>query len=281
MARILIAGCGDVGAALGVKLVADGHAVWGLKRNVATLPPGIEPIAADLTEAMRLRLPPKLDSVVYTAAAGRLDATLYQATYVDGVANVLNALRAAGQSLQRFILVSSTSVYAQNDGAWVDEDSPAVADDVGGRSLRQGEQLAWGGPYPATVIRFAGIYGPGRTRLIDSVRSGRASCVTGVYSNRIHRDDCAGALRHVLGLAEPAPLYIGVDDEPTLHCEVLRWLAARLGVQPPVVATSAGAAEARQRGNKRCRNARLKASGWRLRYPDYRAGYTDLLADYH
>jgi nucleoside-diphosphate-sugar epimerase len=126
------------------------------------------------------------------------------------------------------------------------------------------------------VVRFGGIYGPGRTRLIDSVRSGQARCEPGLYTNRIHRDDCAGVLEHLLALAAPAPLYIGVDDEPALQCEVLRWLAQQLGVPPPV--PSGAPDDSRRRGgNKRCCNARLRASGYRLLYPSYCEGYTALL----
>ena len=280
MARIVIAGCGDVGSQLGMLLVADGHQVWGLKRNPTTLPPTLRPLAADLADpAASLDLPQDLDYVVYTASAGGFSEQRYRAAYVDGVANVLMALEHTGQHPKRVVLVSSTSVYAQDDGQWVDEDSPAVPEGFSGRCLREGEDLLWNSAYPATVIRFGGIYGPGRTRLLESVRRGEARCVEGVYSNRIHSEDCAAALRHVLLLPEPAPLYIGADDAPTILCEVLRWLAERLGVAPPAVVdeTDQTAAGRGLRSNKRLSNARLKASGFRFRYPSYREGYDALL----
>ena len=139
--------------------------------------------------------------------------------------------------------------------------------------------MLWNSPYPATVIRFGGIYGPGRTRLIDSLREGIATCVEQppVYTNRIHRDDGAAALQHLMELYDPQPLYIGVDDHPAPHCEVLRWLAERLGVPGPTVVNAATAPDTLLRANKRCRNARLRASGFRFRYPSYKEGYAALL----
>ena len=201
MARILIAGCGDVGATLGQSLSAAGHEVWGLKRRPANLPPGIRPLAADLTEPATLNaLPPVLDAVVYSAAAAGFGEAAYRAAYVAGVQNLLDALRRAGQQPHRLLFASSTSVYAQHQGEWVDEDSPAEAEGFSGRCIRAGERLMWDGGWPAVAVRFGGIYGPGRTRLIDSVRAGTAARPAGppLYTNRIHRDDCARVLEHLL-----------------------------------------------------------------------------------
>lgn len=281
MARVLIAGCGDVGSALGVMLHQAGFEVWGLKRNPAGLPRGISGIAANLIDPASLeKLPPRLDYVVYTAAAGGYSEDRYRAAYADGIDNLLNALQRQGQQLQRIVFTSSTSVYAQHQGEWVDETSPAEASTFAGRCLRQGEALLWQGPYPAIVIRFGGIYGPGRTRLLDNLRRGTATCVDDppLYTNRIHRDDCAAALKHLLELPAPEPLYLGVDDEPARQCEVLSWLAQRLGVPGPTVVPRASAEAAAMRANKRCRNHRLRASGFRFCYPSYREGYEALLA---
>lgn len=279
-ANILIAGCGDIGSRLGVNLAADGHKVWGLKRNTATLAPQLQPLPGDLQRPETLVLPQEqLDYVFYTAAADGYNEASYRAAYVDGVANVLAALAAAGQQPRRILLVSSTSVYAQQQGEWVDEDSPATAEGFSGRCIREGEALLWRGPYPATVIRFGGIYGPGRTRLIDTVRDGTARCVQGVYSNRIHSQDCARALQHLMGLDEPGLLYIGVDNDPALSCDVMRWLAERLGVPGPQVSERQDGARKRSAGSKRCSNARLRASGFEFLYPGYQQGYAALLAE--
>lgn len=277
MARIVIAGCGDVGSTLGLRLRDAGHEVWGVRRNPSRLPEGLHPLAADLGDPATLDgLPRGIDQLVYIAAADGYTEAAYRAAYVTGVANTLAALRRHGERPSRVLLVSSTSVYGQRDGEWVDEQSPAEAEGFAPESLRTGERLVRAAPFPATVIRFGGIYGPGRTRLIDQLRGGEATCRPGLYTNRIHRDDCAGALAHLLGLEHPAPLYLGVDDEPAAQCEVLGWLAAQLGVPAPR-AVAAGS-ERRRRGNKRCRNARLRDSGWQPAYPGYRDGYAALLA---
>jgi nucleoside-diphosphate-sugar epimerase len=144
---------------------------------------------------------------------------------------------------------------------------------------------------PGVVLRLGGIYGPGRTRLVESVRDGSASIAPGPprYTNRIQRDDCAGATAHILRLAEPAPIYVGVDCDPAEERVVLEWVAARLGVASPTVraADAEGDASARsgsggrgivRRGNKRCRNARLVASGYTFRYPTFREGYESVLS---
>ncbi len=291
MANILIAGCGDVGATLGQRLSASGHQVWGLKRHPADLPPGIQPLAADLTDPATLTtLPSALDYVVYSAAASGFSAAAYQAAYVTGVRNLLNALDKAEQPPKRLLFTSSTSVYAQHQGEWVDEDSPAEADGFSGRCIREGEQLLWNRGWPAVAVRFGGIYGPGRTRLIDSVRDGSATRQAGppLYTNRIHRDDCAAVLEHLLFLPEPAPLYLAVDDDPAPLDQVLSWLALQLGVpepplavQPPLKPGAAASADPalRMRASKRCRNHRLRASGFDFRYPGYRDGYAALLDD--
>jgi nucleoside-diphosphate-sugar epimerase len=279
MANILIAGCGDIGNRLGVNLAADGHRVWGLKRNTATLVSQIQPLQGDLASPEGLALPQeKLDYIFYTAAAGGYTEAQYRAAYVDGVANLLSALTTAGQQPRRVLLVSSTSVYAQREGEWVDEASPAAATGFSGRCIREGEDLLWGGPYPATVIRFGGIYGPGRSRLIDSLRNGTARCVPGAYSNRIHSQDCARALQHLMTLAEPEPLYLGVDNDPALSCDVMNWLADRLGVDGPQVSVQQDDTRKRSPGSKRCSNARLRASGFEFLYPDYKQGYAAMLA---
>jgi nucleoside-diphosphate-sugar epimerase len=280
MANVLIAGCGYVGTALGTRLTLDGHVVWGLRRHTDAVPPSIRPLAADLTVPETLEaLPPGLDVVFYTASADASDDDSYRAAYVEGLRNLLHALDNQRQPLRRVFFTSSTGVYAQASGAWVDETSPTEPAEFSGLRVLEGERLLLGGLFPATVLRLGGIYGPGRTRLIDRVRRGLAVCPDGppLYTNRIHRDDCAGALRHLLTLAEPASLYLGVDHEPVEQCEVLRWLAAQLGVSPPRLEPPSGSEVRRHQSNKRCSNAKLVASGYVFRYSSFRDGYMALL----
>jgi nucleoside-diphosphate-sugar epimerase len=281
---VLVAGCGYVGGALAGRLAAEGHAVWGMRRNPQHLPPGVTPFAADLGRPSTLRqLPPELDYVVYAAAPQGSSDDRYRLIYVDGLRHLLAALEEQGQRLRRVLLTSTTGVYGQQAGEWVDEESPAEPDGFTGLRPLEGERLLLGGPFPATVLRLGGIYGPGRARLIEDVRTGRAACVPGLWSNRIHRDDCAGALRHLMLLPRAEPLYLGVDSQPVELCEIQRWIAARLGCEPPPMDAEADPSTRtsgrRRRSNKRCSSRRLAASGYRFRFPTFREGYGSLLRE--
>lgn len=267
--RILIAGCGDVGTALGLRLGTEGAEVLGLRRTINQLPAPIQPIAADLARADGVPPLPACDYLVYCAAAKSRDPAIYRAVYVDGLRRVLSALPVPPR---RLFLVSSTGVYSQDDHQWVDEFSPTEPDSDTGRILLESERLALQADCPATVVRFSGIYGPGREHLLNQVRSGIVAPDTPIhYSNRIHRDDCAGILAHLIRLDRSgerlASLYLASDDAPTPISEVMAWLAQQTG--SPIVERQA----VRRGGSKRCSNARLKASGYRFIHPDFRSGY--------
>lgn len=282
MANILIAGCGYVGTALGLQLAAEGHTVWGLRRHPAALPPDIRPWAADLTSSETLQtLPQAVDWVYYSAAPDTHDDTAYRAVYVDGLRNLLNALSLQRIHPRRVFLTSSTGVYGESSGAWVDETSPTQPAEFGGIRLLEGERLLLDGPFPATVLRLGGLYGPGRASLIEQVRRGEIAWddESPVYFNRIHRDDAAGALRHLMTLPDPDPIYLGVDHEPTTLAALLDWLARALSVPPTRPGESSRVRTARHPANKRCRNATLVASGYVFRYPTFREGYAALLTE--
>lgn len=282
MSTVLIAGCGFVGTRLGVELAAEGATVWGLLPGPDHLPESIRPLRADLTRPETLAgLPPGLDLVFFTAAPEKHDDESYRSVYVDGLRHLLGALVAQGQRPRRLLFTSSTAVYDQSDGGWVDEDSPCAPRHFAGRRLLEAEQIVLTAPFPGVVVRLAGIYGPGRGQMVASVRNGTAACPDGppVYTNRIHRDDCAGVLRHVAALPDPRPLYLAADHEPADNGTVLRWLADQLGLPPPPV-RPASELRAWERGSsKRCRNDRLIASGYRFRFPTFRDGYGAILSE--
>ena len=277
--RILLVGCGDIGIALGAKLFDKGASVWGLRRKTSALPSFIQPVQGDVTDPDSLKSLNNLsfDYVVVTLTPASYSDEGYQRVYVQGFDNVLSVLREQSFS-GHLVLVSSTSVYHQQDGQWVDESSPTQPVTFAGRRLLQAEQLLDEFSNTSTIVRFAGIYGPGRRRLIDQVlaRKGVAE-KPAMYTNRIHKDDCVGFLFHLLDRhyrGEPLErLYIGVDSEPaTLH-SVKIWLAEQLGINPEVMSHTV----ANRSGNKRCSNRRMLACGYRLLYPDYRQGYAELV----
>ena len=279
MSRILIAGCGDIGTSLGSRLAEAGHQVWGLRRGARVLPEPIRPLSADVTEPSSLSdLPDGLDAVFYTVTPGGRDRAAYERAYVLGFANLLAALESAPSPPGRLFYVSSTSVYGQDDGSWVDEDSKTQPTTFSGRAVLAGERLAGASRIDAVVVRFAGIYGPRRTRLLEQVRGG-ATYAEGPpqFTNRIHRDDCVAVLAHLLAVSDPAGCYLGVDDAPVPQCEVVEWLAEQLSAPAPRRVSADRLS--RRAGSKRCSNARLRASGFVFSYPTYKAGYRALLAD--
>jgi nucleoside-diphosphate-sugar epimerase len=298
VARILIAGCGYLGTALGERLAAAGHTVWGLRRSAGEppgggrLPGGIAPLSADLCDPASLSdLPPELDFVFFTAAPNYSSDAVdreaaYRATYLGGPRNLLAALADQNQNPRGLFFTSSTSVYGQRAGEWVDETSPAAPEHFAGKIILEAEGIMLGAPWPATAVRLGGLYGPGRARLIESVRRGDAALPEGPprYVNRIHRDDAAGILHHLMDTQNPEAIYISADGEPAGQGEVLGWLAEKLGVAsprgvpPPQAGGGAGDTGRLTRTNKRCSSARIRAAGYSFLYPSFREGYGAMLS---
>lgn len=264
MRKILIAGSGYVGAATAALLERDGHQVFRVRRNVT---PGY--LSVDLVDGSLDALPRGLDAVVFAAAPGGGSVAAYEAVYVRALGRVLEYLDRTGASQTRLVLTSSTSVYGQTNGEWVDEDSPAEPESATAALIRRGERLLRPGD---AALRLGGIYGPGRESFLNSIRSGaiRVNPLQSAFTNRIHRDDAAGILRHLLGIDKLYTVYNGVDCEPAPRAVVAGWIAARLGV---AVAEAAEEEASALRGNKRVSNARLLAAGYRFVYPTYKEGY--------
>lgn len=285
-AGVLIAGCGYVGCRLASLMANDGVPVWGLKRDPASLPAGVRPVAADVTDPQSLSrglngIHPAPAALVYAIAPPGPSADDYQAAYVDGLRNVIAALPAPPR---RLVLVSSTGVYGHADGRWVDEDTDPEPADESARRILDGEDLAVSGAATGIVLRLGGIYGPGRTRTVRQVLSGEARCPPADrYGNRIHRDDAAAALRHLLRLERPHATYIGVDRDPAPLRDVYAWVARRAGVPDPCEEEGGPAshdpAPGRRGSNKRCSSRRLVESGFAFRYPTYREGYGALIQE--
>ncbi|MFO1457958.1 MAG: SDR family oxidoreductase [Verrucomicrobiota bacterium] len=281
--RVLIVGCGYVGTALGRRLAAEGHTVVGLRRS----PPdpavvddsGIQPWTGDLTQRDSLNsLPGPFDWVINTVSSSRGGPAEYRAVYREGMRHLLDWMRT--RPPVAFAYTSSTSVYGQTSGEWVDESSPATPSTETGRILIETERLvleAAAGGVPGRVLRVAGIYGPGRGHLLQQFLRGEARIQgTGArWINMIHRDDAAGALIAALERGRPGEIYNAVDGEPVSQLEFLTWLSGRLQRPLPPVATEVELAT-RKRGltHKRVRNQKLRSeTGWSPSYPTFREGY--------
>jgi len=277
--KVLIAGCGYVGIALGEELAARGDEVVGLRRQADTLPASFQPFSADLGDPPSLSgVPSDVQALVFCAGAGRRDADVYEQVYVRGLENILEALRHANAPLERLVFCSSTAVFEHEDGRWVDEDSPALPSAPTAQRLLEAEGIAARACPKSTILRLGGIYGEGRASLLERLRRGELSApLKTLYTNRIHRQDCAGVIAQLLRLEAPPALLLGVDDEPVPLGDLYAWMAARLGVDAP----SAGdpSSFGRFRTSKRCRNARLHDTGYTLRFPSFREGYGALLRE--
>lgn len=276
---VVIAGCGDVGSRLASQLLAAGWEVHGLRRNVSRLPEGVIGIAGDLFKKDCPDTWPigGVDYLVYCAAATDHDEAGYRKAYVEGLQHVLEWLGDYGQQPKQLLFVSSSSVYGQQNGEWVDETSPTQALGYSGQVMLEAEQVAFNSGIPATAVRLTGIYGPGREWLLSQVRQGyRVAVEPPLYGNRIHVDDAAGLLEFLLRHVEQGgsldKVYIGVDDAPAPLAEVVGWLREYLGVTE-----WAEDASVRRAGSKQCSNARAKALGWTPTYPSYREGYAAIL----
>lgn len=267
--RILIAGCGDLGERVARLLLARGDEVHALRRHPPEGDAGIRWLSADLTCAETLTaLPERITRLIFLPAPQAREPDIYRALFLDGLRNVFDALDAT--ALERVLFVSSSAVYGEHGDDWVDETTPPSPPGFNGKVLLKAEQWLSERPVKSVVLRLAGLYGPGRMQLVQRLRAGQARAPRGHphWANRIHVDDAAAAIVHLLSVSDPQSVYVGADDTP-LPLDVLYDEVARLAGAPPVPTGLAPAGI----GSKRLSNARLKASGFRFRWPDSRAGY--------
>ena len=275
MKKTLIIGCGDLGQAIATQLASLGFKTFGVRRQASTLT-GVHMLQADVTQPESLvqlaDIAPEI--LIYCVAAnGQTDAQ-YQAHYVEGLRNVL-ATQTGNTQLKHVFFVSSTRVYGQVTDEILDEATPALAADFGGERLLEAEQLLADLPCQHTVLRLSGIYGAGRLRMINLAKNPAAWPAKNSWTNRIHRDDAARFVVHLVqniaNNIDILPCYIVTDSTPVSQHEVLHWLAGQLQLpvdakMPPI------------NGGKRLSNKAVLASGFKLHYADYRAGYAALLA---
>lgn len=275
--RFLLVGGGDLGRRAARLLLARGIApdsIWGLRRTPPAAAPGdIQWLAADVTRPDTLRsLPPGITRVVVALSPGQRAEAAYRAVFIDGLRNLVGQLDR--RALRRLVFVSSSAVYGDHGGDWVDEDTPPRPPGMNGAVLLEAEAWLRAQDLPATALRLSGLYGPGRLQLLERLRAGQARVPRDIphWANRMHADDAAGAIVHLLTRPAVRPVYIGSDDTPLPIDVLYDFLADRLGCARP----AAGPAPAGI-GSKKLSNARLREEGFRLAWPDSRAGYAALM----
>lgn len=289
--RVLILGCGYTGVRLGRRLVGEGHHVAGTTRHDARADElreaGIVPVLYDASRPGDLaRSPdPPPDVAFYLIPPPRRP----DGGYGTGAAPALRTLAARG--LRDFVYASSTSVYGDRGGAWIDEgDEPAPDSRLGRARLAEERAVldaARESGVAARIARIAGIYGPGRS-LEEAIREGRYHLVQGLdaWSNRIHVDDLVAALLAVWRRGAAGAVYDIADGRPHRSADYAKYAAELLDLELPEIPL----AEARERyderrlarklSSRRVRARKLSEElGVELRHPDYRSGLAAILGE--
>lgn len=288
MSTALIVGCGYLGRVVATLLIDRGYRVFGTTRSPeragVLAAAGIEPIVADVLDPQALAPLPSAEIALHCVGFDRQAGRPMRAVYVEGLRNVLDRL--AGR-VGRLVYASSTGVYGQSDGGWVDETSPTEPASASGRVVLEAEGVV--GSFrrqrglDAVILRYSGLYGPGRILRRASLERGEP--IAGDpdhWLNLIEIRDAAACALAALEHPRPAsPLYIASDDRPIRRAEFYGLVTDQLGLPRPRFENPAeGSREGRRdASNKRVSNARIRSElDVPLVYPDVATGLPAALA---
>jgi nucleoside-diphosphate-sugar epimerase len=286
---VLIIGCGYLGRRLGAELLRAGYRVRGMTRSPehakAIAAAGIEPAVADVTVPNTLPAALAGAGIVYHMLGGmRGTPEELRRLHVEGTRNVLEALPA---SVRRYTYVSSTAVYGQTDGGWVDEAAPTEPSSNLGRLRVDAEALVRAATgrngLQAIVLRPSSIYRPAAP-LYRQIREGtyKISSDPAKWMNHIYIDDFVSAMVLAAARGEGGEAYNLTDDEPHPAGDYFAFIADTMGVpRPPVMyePPAEGCAVLVRESDKRVRNAKLRAHfSWAPKFPSYREGILDAAA---
>jgi nucleoside-diphosphate-sugar epimerase len=273
MAKILIIGCGDIGSELAIQLAKDGHEVTGLKRKPPIKSSTVKYIKADVTNQLQLEeITLDFDQVVYILSPTGRGIEAYQSVFELGVATVLKLFEKQCPKAA-FTFVSSTRVYGQRNGEWLNEDSLCEPTDERGKILLTAERQFLRFNDKTTVVRFSGIYGRS-SYFINQLKKGMGvQKEPPYYTNRIHRDDCIRVLGVLIKKKANAehlqPIYLATDNDPAPKWEVADFLV-KTRTLPKQEAVYL---EKNADSNKRLNNSRLLATGFEFKFGSYKDGY--------
>jgi nucleoside-diphosphate-sugar epimerase len=284
--HVLVAGCGWLGAEVARALRARGDRVTGVRRSVAgaaaLAPLGVEPLALDLADPRSARaLPEDADAIVSCVAADGDDEAAYRRAYVD--ANRVLLAAATRPGLRAFVYTGSTGVFGQSDGGDVDETTEPAPAGPTARVLVEAERAfleAAAAGIETRIVRLSGLYGPGRTGVVDRVREGKLALGPGddAWTNWCHRDDAVALVTAALDRGRPGAVYHGTDALPARRRDVVRWISERLGIEPPARGESGAIDPGRRGANRRVIGERTRDElGLVLRFPSFREGLAPLI----
>jgi nucleoside-diphosphate-sugar epimerase len=286
--KIAVLGCGYVGAEFARQAKAAGHDVLGVVRSEASRDKlraeGLAAEAFDLHAGDWAMLPKQFDAVVYAASTGGGGPEAYALAYDVGVKRALAWARGVGA--QAFVFTSSTGVYRQDDGRIVDEESVVGGAPTADAILGGERAVLSSGFAKARVLRFGGLYGPGRHHMVDQLRRGDHVIGGRVdhFINYLHRDDAASSvLAAILAGPNGARVYNVGDGSPVTKEALARWIAERLGQPAPIFDPAAPAGPRVAKGG-RTQPSRIVATGriraelgWRPVFTDVFAGLAPFL----
>lgn len=290
---VIIFGCGYVGTALAETLIEQGVRVGALTRNAERAEElrklGMsEVIVAELNGHEWIgKISGDYDAVVncVSSAGGGLEG--YRKSYLQGQQRILEW--AKSQALKSFVYTSSSSVYAQDGGVFVDETVDTSEAPATGQVLLESERLIeeaddlFGAWY---VLRLSGIYGPGRHFLLNQLREGKGT-IPGpgdYHMNMVHRDDIISAILSALPGTSPSGIYNISDNKPATKETVLHYLAEQLQLPAPDFDPSQISPRLKRRGGRMpdrliSNEKAKKLLGWQPSYSSYKEGYAALLSD--
>ena len=285
--KIAVLGCGYVGTEFARQARAAGHDVLGIVRSEASRDKlraeGISAEAFDLQAGDWAQLPKRFDAVVYAASTGGGGPEAYALAYDVGVKRALAWARAVGA--ETFVFTSSTGVYRQDDGSVVDEASPVGGAPTADAILGGEQAVSASGFAKARVLRFGGLYGPGRHHLVDQLRRGDHVIGGRVdhFINYLHRDDAASSiLAAIVGGPAGARVYNVGDGNPVTKAALAKWIAQRLGVAEPTFDPAAPAGPRVAKGgrtqpNRIVMTERIRTElPWKPMFSDVFAGLSEL-----
>ena len=282
----LVIGCGYLGRRVAAAWLLAGQEVAALTRSTANAEElsqiGIWPVVGDICEPTTLAELPAAETVLFAVGFDRTSGRSQHEVYVDGLRNVLNQV---ASRCERFLYISSSSVYGQSAGEWVDETSSCEPAQPGGQCCLAAEVLVREF-FPssnqtavtmrfANVLRLSGIYGPSRLlSRIESLRAGEPLSGQGeAWLNLIHVDDAVAAVLACEQRGQPSETYLITDDQPIRREEYYSQLARLVAAPPPVFANDQPAKRGSGGLNKRCSNRKARAElGLALAYPTIIAG---------
>ena len=279
----LIFGCGFLGMRVARAWRRTGATVFAVTRQPQPAAEwdelGIHPVIGDLTDSISLPDLGPLDTVLFAVGYDRSSGRTIEEVYVHGLANALQALP---DSVQRLIYISSTGVFGQSAGEWVDEDSPCQPARAGGRACLAAERLLQSHPLAprSVILRLAGLYGPGRVPKLADLRRGRPLAVPSTgFLNLIHVEDAARIVLAAEQRAVPPCCYVVADGHPVSRREFYHEAARLFGTPPPQFYEPSADSTAAERAatSKRLRTTRVEQDlGVQLLYPTYREGLRSL-----